>query len=271
MVPPQQPCWGLTLSAFALLLPLVALTACGGEGEGTATGAAPAPAPPSGAPAAPLAPPDAERKPAPASTLAALGATAGFTPLPSPQQVVGPLAKGPSNNPFAPLPPQQVGSPTASLPKGFLFTGVIQSRGLTQAIVYLGGTDTTISQTVTNNVSTKLGAVNSGEPTTTLCVGPRGLCPGGDQKAPPLPTGWSVTGIDRHNGVLSLRQGRLPVKCRLVLASVRPPYQAPTFTSTCTGPGVKAAAPATATSSPASAPGPASQSTPPANATPPAP
>ena len=138
-VPRKPSSRGLALAGLALLLPLGALTACGGE-DGAATGGVPVPA--SGAPAeAPeAAPAAAPATPAPAQ----LGPTAGFTPLPSPQQVIAPLGQG-RQDPFAPLPSPQAGSPTASLPAGFLFTGVIQSRGLAQAIVYLGGTETSLS------------------------------------------------------------------------------------------------------------------------------
>ena len=250
-VPRKPSSRGLALAGLALLLPLGALTACGGE-DGAATGGVPVPA--SGAPAeAPgAAPAAAPATPAPAQ----LGPTAGFTPLPSPQQVIAPLGQG-RQDPFAPLPSPQAGSPTASLPVGFGFTGVIQSRGLTQAIVHLGGTETTISETVSDNVSMKLRGVGYGQPATTLCVGPRGLCPGDDPKASPLPPGWSVTRIDLRNGVLSMRQGSLPVTCRLVMASVRPPFAAADFTSSCFGPGVKAPPPSSGASSSASPPGPA--------------
>jgi len=246
-VPRKPSSWGLALAALALLLPLGALTACGGE-DGAATGGVPAPA--SGATAE--APGAAPATPAPAQ----LGPTAGFTPLPSPQQVIAPLGQG-RQDPFAPLPSPQAGTPTASLPVGFGFTGVIQSRGLTQAIVHLGGTETTISETVSDNVSMKLRGVGYGQPATTLCVGRRGLCPGDDPKAPPLPPGWSVTRIDLRNGVLSMRQGSLPVTCRLVIASVRPPFAAADFTSSCFGPGVKTPLPSSGASSSASPPGPA--------------
>ena len=265
-IPPKLSSRGLTIAALALLLPLGALTACGGEDSAPATApaAAPAPAPASaadgGAP-----PPAAGLKPATPPGRAVLGAVAGFTPLPSPQQVVGPLVNGRRDDPFAPLPSPQAGSPTATLPEGFLFTGVIKSGGLTQAVVYLGGSSKTISESVSDNVSAKLFAVNSGQPTTTLCVGSRGICPGAYPNAPLLPPGWSVTGIDLRQGVLSLRQGNLPVTCRLVPPSVRPPYQPSLFTSNCTGPGVKAAAASSAASSPASPAGPAGQGGSPAN------
>lgn len=261
-----QVTWARALSLAALLLPLVTLTACGGEGDEMANGGAPVPV--NGADAAAVAPPAAVPSPPGAPGSAPLGTPSpGFTPLPSAQQVVGPLASGRAD-PFAPLPSPQAGSPTASLPAGFLFTGVIQSRGLAQAIVYLGGTETTLSETVSNNVSTKLRAVEFDQPTTTICVGPRGLCPGDDPKAPPLPRGWSVTGIDWRNGLLSMRQGSLPVTCRLVMASVRPPFESSHLTSSCSGPGVKAPTPSSGASSSASPSGPAGPGLPPANPTP---
>ena len=242
--------WGLRISGFALLVPLGALTACGGDGDLATSGGVPAPA--SGADGAAVTAAAGQLKPA-------LGPIAGLTPLPSPQQVIDALGTTPKgHDPFAP-------EVEASLPAGFLFTGVIQSAGLTQAIVYLGGTSKTISESVANNVSTKLSSVNAAEPTTTLCVGFRGLCPGGDPKAPPLPPGWSVTGIDRLNGLLALRQGGRSVTCRLVMASIRPPYESSMLTSSCTGPGVKAASPSSVASSSASPPGPAGQATPPTN------
>ncbi len=250
--------WGPTISALALLLPLMALTACGGDGDGAATGAVPAPA--NGTDGA-VPPPRAPSAPGPVL----LGTAAGFTPLPSPQQVIEPLARG-RQDPFAPLPLPQASSPKASLPPGFGFTGVIQSRGLTQAIVHLGGTETTISETVSNDVSMQLRAVGNEQPATTICVGPRGLCPGDDPKAPPLPRGWSVTGIDLRNGVLAMRQGSLAVTCRLVMASTRPPFASAALTSSCFGPGLKAPTPSSVASSSPSPPGPAGPGLSPATA-----
>ena len=267
-IPPKLSSRGLTIAALALLLPLGVLTACGGEDSAPATAPAPAPASAAdgGAP-----PPAAGLKPATPPGRAALGAVAGFTPLPSPQQVVGPLMNGRRDDPFAPLPSPQAGSPTATLPEGFQFTGVVKSGGLTQAIVYLGGSSKTISESVSDNVSAKLFAVNSGQPTTTLCVGSRGICPGAYPNAPLLPPGWSVTGIDLRQGVLSLRQGRLPVTCRLVRPSLRPPFQPSTVPSVCTSLGVPSAKAASVTGSLAAPLGPGGQTPPPANPTPSAP
>jgi len=196
--------WGPTISALALLLPLMALTACG-DGDGAATGAVPAPA--SGIDGA-LAPPQAPSAPGPVL----LGTAAGFTPLPSPQQVIGPLARG-RQDPFAPLPLPQAGPATPNLPAGFLFTGVIQSRGLTQAIVQLGVSSTGV-------------AGPTGPTSATLCVGPRGICPGASPRDYQLPAGWSVSAIDLRQGLLSLRQGGMPLRLTLGSGSGAAPGQA---------------------------------------------
>ena len=207
--------WCRTLATFAVLL---ALTACGGEGEVAADGS---PAGGSaGGQAAPVAPAAAgqPRQPlAPTSGLAALGTPAGFTALPSPQQVVAPLASGRSD-PFAPLAPPQAANQSPSLPAGFLFSGVIQSRGLTQAIVQLGGSTTTASASATSGAASPALAL-AGPTGGTLCVGPQGICPGAGRDDYRLPPGWSVTGIDLRQGVLTLRQGRLPLRLPLATGS----------------------------------------------------
>lgn len=175
-VPPQGRVIARFQRAVSLVgaLPLLLLGACGGPPPPAAeVSAVPAPPPPPPAPAKPL--------PASASV------TPGFTPLPSPQQVVGPLAKG-RPDPFASL--ELAGLGTAggpakpqpiALPSGFRFTGVIRSGGQSQALVEVGG--------------------EAGP----LCLGARGSCPG---TAPLLPAGWSVAAIDVQNGLLSLRQGK---------------------------------------------------------------
>lgn len=175
-VPPQARPIGRLPRAVSLVgaLPLLLLGACGGPPPPAAeVSAVPAPPPPPQAPAKPL--------PASASV------TPGFTPLPSPQQVVGPLAKG-RPDPFASLALSGLGTaggpakpPPIALPSGFRFTGVIRSGGQSQALVELGG--------------------EAGP----LCLGPRGSCPG---TPPLLPAGWSVAAIDVQNGLLSLRQGK---------------------------------------------------------------
>lgn len=199
--------WGVTMSAFALLVPLGALTSCGGDGDVATTGDVPAqPTPAAGAAGV------AAASPAPGP--AALGTAGGFTPLPSPQQVIDPLGKG-RQDPFAPLPLPQAG-PGSSLPSGFLFTGVIQSRGLTQAIVQLGASTAGAPSSGSSGASSQAGAP-TGPTSATLCVGPRGICPGASPSDYQLPPGWSVTGIDLRQGLLSMRQGdvplRLPIGC----------------------------------------------------------
>ena len=182
--------------ALAVAALMLALTACGGEGDGAASGGAPAPV--GGADAAAVAPPAAVPKsPAPLVT------PAGLTPLPSPQQVVGPVSSGRAD-PFAPLPALQAGPKTPNLPAGFRFTGVIQTRGLAQAIVQLG-----------DSGAAAPAAGSGGQTSATLCIGPRGQCPGAGQDDYRLPPGWSVTGIDVRHGVLSLRQGGLPLRLPL--------------------------------------------------------
>ncbi len=150
------------LGALTLLL----LAGCGGSPPAADVSAVPAAPPPPPAPAKPL--------PASASI------TPGFTPLPSPQQVVGPLAKG-RLDPFAPI--VQPGKVLITLPNGLRFNGVIRSSGQSKAMVELDG---------------QAGPV---------CLGARGFCP--DSGTPPmLPPGWTVAAIDVQNGLLSLRQGK---------------------------------------------------------------
>ena len=209
--------WAPTIPALALLLPLLALTACGGEGDGAATGAVPAPA--SGVDGA-VAPPRAPSAPAPVL----LGTAAGFTPLPSPQQVIGPLARG-RQDPFAPLPLPQAGPATPNLPSGFLFTGVIQSRGLTQAIVQLGGSTAGTPSSGSSGAPSQAVAP-TGPTNATLCVGPRGICPGASPSDYQLPAGWSVTAIDLRQGLLSLRQGGMTLRLTLGSGSGAAPGQA---------------------------------------------
>jgi hypothetical protein len=106
--------------------------------------------------------------------------TAGFTPLPTPQQVIAALPTG-RIDPFAPLP--QATAAGTNAPAGDLrFTGVIRSRGQAQALVQLGD---------------QSGAV---------CVGRRGVCSGSGLPAL-LPADWSVTSIDVASGRLVLNQG----------------------------------------------------------------
>ncbi|MEY4431517.1 MAG: hypothetical protein RLZZ533_1453 [Cyanobacteriota bacterium] len=146
------------------LLSLLVLAGCSGA-PSPDVGALPAATPPNSAPASP---------PAPAV------AGAGFTPLPSPQQVLAALPVG-RPDPFAPvLTSAQAAGPA---PEGLRLTGVLRSRWGPQAFLQLA--------------PGQGGAV---------CVGPRGLCAGSGLPAL-LPPGWSVLRIDVAQGRLLLNQG----------------------------------------------------------------
>ncbi|MBM5783557.1 MAG: pilus assembly protein PilP [Cyanobacteria bacterium K_DeepCast_35m_m1_288] len=149
------------LSGVALL---PAITACASSsGPETITLPPPNPKPAAEKPAA--------AEPAPA---------AGFTPLPTPEQVVTALPTG-RLDPFAPL-PQAKAAASGAVPAGDLrFTGVIRSAGQAQALVQVGD---------------QSGAV---------CVGRRGVCVGSGLPAL-LPADWSVTSIDVASGRLVLNQ-----------------------------------------------------------------
>jgi hypothetical protein len=153
------PWWGC-LAALALL---PALSACGSSSGPESISLPPPPAKPAAATPAAAAPQPA----------------AGFTPLPTPQQVVAALPTG-RIDPFAPL--SQAKAAGGGAPAGDVrFTGVIRSAGQAQALVQLGD---------------QSGAV---------CVGRRGVCPGSGLPAL-LPADWSVTSIDVASGRLVLNQ-----------------------------------------------------------------
>ena len=146
------------------LLSLLVLAGCGAA-PSSDLGVLPAPKAPNPAPESP---------PDPAAP------SAGFTPLPSPQQVLAGLPVG-RPDPFAPvLAPAQAAGPAA---EGLRLTGVLRSRWGPQAFVQLAPGQS--------------GAV---------CLGPRGLCPGSGVPAL-LPPGWSVLRIDVAQGRLLLNQG----------------------------------------------------------------
>ncbi len=155
------------------LLGLMALAGCGApspDDGATGPGQGPAAAEPvaaSGTPAA--APADA--------------GGAGFTPLPSPEQVLAALPVG-RPDPFAPVvaPAQAAGSAAGVPADGLRLTGVLRSRYGPQAFVQLAPGQS--------------GAV---------CVGPRGRCPSSGLPAL-LPVGWSVERIDVPQGRLLLNQ-----------------------------------------------------------------
>ncbi len=122
----------------------------------------------------------AQEPAAPDSPPQATAAGAGFTPLPSPQQVLAALPVGRAD-PFAPVvAPAQAGGPAA---EGLRLTGVLRSRFGAQAFLQLA--------------PGQGGAV---------CVGPRGVCAGSGLPAL-LPPGWSVLSIDVAQGRLLLNQG----------------------------------------------------------------
>ena len=132
--------------------------------------------------------PPAASAPAPMSAAVTstppLGASAtGFTPLPSPEQVLAALPVG-RLDPFASVvAPAQAAGPAAGSPADALrLTGVLRSRYGPQAFVQLAPGQS--------------GAV---------CVGPRGRC-SGSGLPPLLPPGWSVERIDVAQGRLLLNQ-----------------------------------------------------------------
>ncbi len=154
------------------LLGLMALAGCSAQGPqdvATAAGQVPAAA----APVAASTPPAA----APAD------AGGGFTPLPSPEQVLAALPVG-RPDPFAPVvAPAQAAGSAAGLPAdGLRLTGVLRSRYGPQAFVQLAPGQS--------------GAV---------CVGPRGRCSGSGLPGL-LPVGWSVERIDVAQGRLLLNE-----------------------------------------------------------------
>lgn len=168
-------------------LTLAALASCASSPPPAPDAQVLAPPAPPGAPSAPA------RKP---------GATGpsinnGFTPLPTPAQV---LATTPERriDPFAPLnrpspatPPGKAGSspgPQApiTLPKGFQLNGVVSVGGQPQALVTYGS---------------ESGSLSPGDQ--------------GGRNTPLLPAGWSVAAIDASSGQLLLRQGKRTISARL--------------------------------------------------------
>jgi hypothetical protein len=143
---------------------LPALSACGSS-SGPETIALPP------APAKPAAANPADAAPQPAT---------GFTPLPTPQQVIAALPTG-RVDPFAPLPQAKTAGAGGAPAGDVRFTGVIRSAGHAQALVQLG------------------------EQSGAVCVGRRGVCPGSGLPGL-LPADWSVTSIDVASGRLVLNQ-----------------------------------------------------------------
>jgi hypothetical protein len=183
-----------TVTGLALLPLLLAggLSGCGGTPPAD-LGAVPPPAP-----VAPGAAPTTPSNPAPAS---AAIAKAGFTQLPTVQQVEAAMPQG-RLDPFAPLavtrvtrdagkPRAVVVQPPLTLPDGFRFQGVIRSGGRPMALVQFGGQ------------SGSLAVGDAGGRTTDL-----------------LPEAWGVASIDVLRGRLTLvsRQGQ--AKGQVVIAEL---------------------------------------------------
>ena len=156
------------LSGLALL---PALTACASS-SGPETISLP---PPPSKPAAAAKPAAAEPTPA-----------AGFTPLPTPQQVVAALPTG-RLDPFAPL-PTATGEMAPVLPEGLRFSGVILASGRAQALVQFQG--------------------NAGA----LVVGDQG-----GRTTDLLPPAWRVAAVDVAQGRLILATGSAPGSSRITL------------------------------------------------------
>jgi len=156
------------LSVLALL---PALTACAST-SGPETISLPPPAP---KPATAAKPAAAEPTPAP-----------GFTPLPTPQQVVSEVGVG-RVDPFAPLPPA-TGEAAPVLPEGLRFSGVILASGRAQALVQFQG--------------------NTGS----LVVGDQG-----GRTTDLLPPAWRVAAVDVAQGRLILATGSSPGSSKITL------------------------------------------------------
>ena len=149
---------------------LPALSACT-SGAGPDTTTIPSPTPkPSAAPS-----PPAEPQPA-----------AGFTPLPTPNQVIGEVRAG-RPDPFAPLPPSSGEAPPV-LPEGLKFNGVILASGGPKALVQFQG--------------------NAGA----LMVGDQG-----GRTTDLLPPAWKVAAVDVAQGRLIVATGPEPGSTRITL------------------------------------------------------
>ena len=173
------------------LIPLLlaGLAGCGGTPTAD-TGAVPAPPAPGAAPS-----PETE----PAQAAAAVE-KAGFTPLPSPEQVEAAMPPG-RLDPFAPLAVTRVTTPASrapvlvqpplNLPDGFRFQGVISSGGRPMALVQFG------------QQSGSLAVGDAGGRTTDL-----------------LPEAWRVVAIDVLRGRLTLASRQGQAKGQVVIAEL---------------------------------------------------
>ncbi|MBV2350711.1 hypothetical protein KUL97_03195 [Synechococcus sp. HK05] len=111
---------------------------------------------------------------------------AGFTPLPTPQQVISEVGVG-RVDPFAPLPPSSGEAPPV-LPEGLKFSGVILASGHAQALVQFQG--------------------NAGS----LVVGDQG-----GRTTDLLPQAWKVAAVDVAQGRLTLATGPEPSSPKITL------------------------------------------------------
>jgi len=158
---------------FSALALLPALSACASS-SGPETISLPPPAP---NPATATKPAAAAAEPTPAP---------GFTPLPTPQQVVSEVGVG-RVDPFAPLPPA-TGEAAPVLPEGLRFSGVILASGRAQALVQFQG--------------------NAGS----LVVGDQG-----GRTTDLLPPAWRVAAVDVAQGRLILATGSAPGSSKITL------------------------------------------------------
>ena len=171
-----------------LPLVLVGLAACGrATTPDLSQSPSPAPAPVVAADVAPEASPG-------------LASAPGLIPLPSRDQVLASVPEGRSD-PFAPIVSsvQRVESSEATIsPAAPAVDASPASDMKVQGVLQVGGELRALVQTATG--------------AGTVCVGPRGRCPG--DAAALLPLGWSVQGIDLRRGCLDVMvSGQVQRRC----------------------------------------------------------
>ena len=171
-----------------LPLVLVGLSACG---RATAPDLSQSPSPAAAPVVAADVPPEASP---------GLESASGLTPLPSRDQVLASVPEGRSD-PFAPIVSsvQRVGSSEATIsPAAPAVDASPASDMKVQGVLQVGGELRALVQTATG--------------AGTVCVGPRGRCPG--DAAALLPLGWSVQGIDLRRGCLDVMvSGQVQRRC----------------------------------------------------------
>ena len=171
-----------------LPLALVGLAACG-RATTPDLSQSPSPAP------APVVAADVAQEASPG-----LASAPGLIPLPSRDQVLASVPEGRSD-PFAPIVPsvQRVGSSEATIsPAAPAVDASPASDMKVQGVLQVGGELRALVQTATG--------------AGTVCVGPRGRCPG--DAAALLPLGWSVQGIDLRRGCLDVMvSGQVQRRC----------------------------------------------------------